>query len=155
MCCGVRNWLYHSHNRPESTGIRRKQTFSLQDFVESWIPASSAPSYWSPDEGLVPCSSPANILDCSHRLCQSTSLCEGLWLGVVRSPLRPGYHHSWYNFSKVLQEENKRHFCVQINAHKDFMMSTSTSEIHSSMWGHAGSFIVQKHMTGQPFPALH
>lgn len=33
----------------------------------------------------------------------STSLCEGLWSGVVRSPLRPDYHHSWHNLSRFLR----------------------------------------------------
>ena len=109
----------------------------LRDFAESWTPSFFAPSCWSPGEGQVPCSSLSGILGCSHPPCRSTSLCEGLWLGAVRSPLRPEYHHSLHNLSRLLQNQNERkYYCLNQCAtafHKQRVSLTNAS----SAWGHS------------------
>ena len=160
-----------THNRAKSwrvKGGRRhcaERRLLLQGSAGSWILSSSAPSYWSPGGGPVPCSSLASTPDCSHPPCQSTSPCAGLWSGVVRSPLRPEYHHSLHNLSRLLQNQNTRKFCVWINVQQHCITHTpawqtqsSAREGYTSDWGRTmmckPSLWPWRHMAHQPAPTL-
>ena len=126
LCCGQLTTTRTAEHGSWRSGRKRttlgQRKSILRDFAESWTLSSSVPSYWSPGEGLVPCSSPASTRDCSHPPCRNTSLCEGLWLGVVRSPLQLEYHHSLHNLSWSLQNQKKVLFCISAQYH--FIMST-------------------------------